>query len=41
MLALLAQTSPERDGVNVLPFLVAVVVLAVAALVVYLRRHRR
>ena len=34
MLVLLAQTSPERDGVNLLPFLVVVVLLAVAALVI-------
>jgi hypothetical protein len=40
MIIHLATTSTEQDGVNVLPFLVAIVVLAAAAVWVYLRRRR-
>jgi hypothetical protein len=40
MNTLIAAAETEQDGVNLLPFILAILVLGTAALVVYLRRHR-
>ena len=40
MIPLIAQSTAERDGVNLLPLIVIVVLLVAAAAVVYARRSR-
>jgi hypothetical protein len=37
---LIAVTETEQDGVNVLPFILAILVLGTAAVVMYVRRRR-
>lgn len=40
MHTLIAVTENEQDGVNLLPFILAILVLGTAAVVVYVRRRR-